>query len=219
MGKGLLETRASYKGDLCPQSCLESESGDHSPTPPLPLAHSFTQPRLPAPCHGPRALPGRRTQLWQDRVQERAGHRGYITDLLGVRDAPKEAAAVWLWRSAGRRLRARRCRLTCPRVRAHVGAGAVPAGSGVGRALRAPPSCLRVSRSVSPWVSASCLLLPTTSAAVTRDKAAPGRGRARGPRQSQRRWARPQLRLTEPTSNQTPGNRKPLSGLLSSPPL
>lgn len=106
---------------------------------------------------------------------------------------------------------------------AHLPAGASARGGGRGArgpgcgAVRHAPR-LAVSGSVIPWVSASCPLLPTTSAAVTRDKAAPGRGRASGSCWSQRRRARPQLRLIRPTSNQTPGNRKPLSGLLSSPP-
>lgn len=113
--------------------------------------------------------------------------------------------AVWLWRSAGAGSPARGCERTWGgRCARRVGRGA----------------CAARPASVSPGlrVSASCLLLPTTSAAVSRDKAAPGRGRARGSSQSQRRWARPQLRLIEPTSNQTPGKRKPLSGLLASPP-
>ncbi|XP_037056146.1 insulinoma-associated protein 1-like [Peromyscus leucopus] len=95
------------------------------------------------------------------------------------------------------------------------GASAVPADLGVGRcALRAASRSpgRGVTRAVPPAGA------PATTAAVTRDKAAPGRGRAGGSRPSQWRWARPQLRLIGPTSNQTPGKPKPLPGLLWSPP-
>lgn len=95
------------------------------------------------------------------------------------------------------------------------GASAVPAGLGVepcalSAASRSPGR--GVTRAVPPAGA------PATSTAVTRDKAAPGRGRASGTRPSQWRWARPQLRLIGPTSNQTPGKPKPLPGLLWSPP-
>lgn len=95
------------------------------------------------------------------------------------------------------------------------GASAEPAGLGVepcalSAASRSP------GRGVTPAVPPAGA--PATSTTVTRDKAAPGRGRAGGSCPSQWRWARPQLRLIGPTSNQTPGKPKPLTGLLWSPP-
>lgn len=148
----------------------------------------------------------------------REGRRCYITDLLGVRDAPaEEEAAARAVGLRGRRLRARRGGSPGGRASAR-GDGRGARGPGRGAVRGAPRLPGSVSGSLGPRVSASCPLLAATSAAVTRDKAAPGRGRAGGSRRSQRRWARPQLRLIGPTSNQTPGSREPPSGLLCSPP-
>lgn len=143
-GKGLLETRALHKrvkGDTRPQSRLRDDDWLRRPLPapaPLPLTHSLTRPHLPAPRRGPRARPGRFTPLWQDGVQGPASRAPLRNRPAGrPRCAEGGRGGVAVEVRGGRRPRARRCRLTCPPVRARVGAGSGPAGVG-GSVLRAP---------------------------------------------------------------------------------
>lgn len=182
--------------------------------PPPPLAHSLTGSRSPArPPPPSRARLGRPTQPWQDPVQGRVGRRRYITDLMGVRAAPAETETEARAVGGG------------PATAGAAPPAHLPAGASAwgGRGARGP-ECGAVRRAPRLPVSGPSGpgSLPPARSSPQPPPPAPGQsgsgeGPSGGSRRSQRGWARPQLRLLiGPTSNQTPGNRKPPSGLFSS---
>lgn len=191
-----------------------------NPTPataPAPALHPDPA-RRPDPRRGPPARPRGCCQPRRDGVPGRAWPARLHNRPAGrPRCAGGGGGGGGGWGVCGGQLLARGAACSPARRCERVGAARCPRAFAWGRTRRGAPR-LPLSAAVGQWDSACCPLLPATSAAVTRDKAAPGRGWAGGSRRSRRRWARPQLRLIGPTSNQTQGNRKPLSGLFSSPP-